>query len=151
MESRLSTPTTSIAPPSRCRAWPGTAASESPAVHTRSGRSGVKTGLAWRGGGGGGRRVGGGTVRCTSVSIRSSLLTADRDLQLVARRRQVERPADVHERLRHADRDPPLHALWLDLRLLAQALGVEHARDREPDRERHDPTPGCGESHQKRK
>ena len=79
------------------------------------------------------------------------VLAPDRDLQLVTRRRELQRAAHVHERLRHGDREPPLEALRLDLGLLAETLRVEHARDREPHGEGHEPAPGSGQFHQKRK
>ena len=79
------------------------------------------------------------------------VLAPDRRLQLVTRRREVQRAARVHERLRHRDRETPLDALRLDLGLLAETLGVEHARDREPHGEGHEPAPGCRQPHQNRK
>src|SRR5581483_6855198 len=47
---------------------------------------------------------------------------ADRHLELVPRRRQVQRTAEGDERPRHVDRDLALKACWLDLRLLPQTL-----------------------------
>src|SRR5581483_11228963 len=50
---------------------------------------------------------------------------ADRHLELVPRRRQVQRTAEGDERPRHVDRDLALKACWLDLRLLPQTLRLQ--------------------------
>ena len=70
------------------------------------------------------------------------VLTADRDLQLVPRRRQVKRARERDERLRDAQRDVALESRRLDLRLLAQPLRLEQRREKQREREDDDPFVG---------
>jgi hypothetical protein len=73
----------------------------------------------------------------------------DRHLQLVPRRRQVQRPRERDERPRHVQCHVALEAGRLDLRLLAEALRLQQRRDHERDREHDDPL--VGRDHQNRK
>ena len=66
------------------------------------------------------------------------VLSPDRDLHLVARRRQVERAAEGDERPGRGERDAALEALRLDLGLLAQPLGVEQRGEAEREEEEED-------------
>ena len=77
------------------------------------------------------------------------VLAADRDLQVVPRRRQVQRAADANQRTRHVEREIAPDARLLDLRLLAKPLGVEQRGEAERGQENDDPAAGCGreESH----
>ena len=68
------------------------------------------------------------------MSISSSCSRPIATCSVVPRRRQVQRAADRDERPRQRERHAPLDALRLDLRLLAQPLGVEQRG--EPERER---------------
>ena len=70
---------------------------------------------------------------------------ADRDLQLVARRRQVERRAEVHERARHRKRERAPHTAGLGLRLLAQPLRLEQRGEGEPEDRTRKPRPAAVE------
>ncbi len=67
---------------------------------------------------------------------------ADRDLELVAGRRQVQRAADGDERPRHVEREVALEPGRLDLRLLAQPLCLEERTEGEPQEEDDDGTGG---------
>jgi hypothetical protein len=66
------------------------------------------------------------------------VLAPDRNLKLVARSRQMERPADRDELLRHSQGKPPLESLRLNLRLLAEPLGIQQRREPEPECENDD-------------
>jgi hypothetical protein len=81
------------------------------------------------------------------------VLPADRGLELVPRSRQVEGTAEPDERARHVEREVALEAGGLDLRLLAQPLGLEKGREQEADEEEHHAPAGGSpeEAHQKRK
>jgi hypothetical protein len=81
------------------------------------------------------------------------VLTADRDLQLVARRRQMKRAADVEKRACEVERQVALKACGLDLGLLAQPLGLQQGGEHEPQEEDDDAAAGRCETdaHQKRK
>jgi hypothetical protein len=61
--------------------------------------------------------------------------------------------AEPDERPRHVEREVALEAGGLDLRLLAQPLGLEDGREHEAHEEQHHAPPGgCPEEpHQKRK
>jgi hypothetical protein len=63
------------------------------------------------------------------------VLATDRKLQRVPGCCQVQRAADRHERLREPQRRAALDPLRLDLRLLAQAFGVEERREPECEQE----------------
>jgi hypothetical protein len=80
-------------------------------------------------------------------------LPSDRFLELVARCRQVQGPAEMDERSRRVERKRALESLPLDLGLLAQAFGLEQRREYEAQKEQDDPTAcRCAEkAHQKRK
>jgi hypothetical protein len=69
-------------------------------------------------------------------------LAPDRDLKLVTRRRQVQRPADPNERACEVERHSPLDALGLDLRLLTEAFGIQERRDAKAERENDDAASG---------
>ena len=82
------------------------------------------------------RLVAGGGRRQVHLRVDPVLvLAADRDLQLVPRRRQMERARERDERLRDAQRDVALETRRLDLRLLAQPFGLEQRREEERERE----------------
>jgi hypothetical protein len=70
------------------------------------------------------------------------VLTPDRELKLVTRRRQVQRPADPNEWASEVERRSPLDALGLDLRLLTEAFGIQECRDAEAERENDDTAGG---------
>jgi hypothetical protein len=70
------------------------------------------------------------------------VLAPDRDLKLVTRRRQVQRPADPNERASEVERHSPLDTLRLDLRLLAEAFRIEERGDAKAERENDDAASG---------
>jgi hypothetical protein len=70
------------------------------------------------------------------------VLAPDRDLQLVSRRRQVERAADPHERAGGAKGEVALEAGRLDLRLLPQPLGLEQRREQKTQEKNDDSAAG---------
>jgi hypothetical protein len=90
-----------------------------------------------------GQRPGGGRQTEVHAAVDHVLvLASDGNLQLVARRRQMQRTADVDERTRQVEGEPALEALWLDLGLLAQTLGVQERGEEETERENDDAARG---------
>ncbi len=92
-------------------------------------------------------------MRCTCVSMRSSF---SRPIATCSSCRGVVRcsvAADADERLRDVERDVALEPRRLDLRLLAQPLGLQHAARSSPKDEDRDPAAGGVEvcAHQNRK
>ncbi len=70
------------------------------------------------------------------------VLAPDRELELVTRRGQVQRPADPNEWAREVERHSPLDALRLDLRLLPKTFGIQERRGGETERENDDAAGG---------
>jgi hypothetical protein len=70
------------------------------------------------------------------------MLAPDRELELVTRRRQMQRPADANEWAREVECRAPLDALRLDLSLLAQPLGIQERSDAKAERENDDAAGG---------
>ena len=97
--------------------------------------------------------AGGGRVRCTCVSIRSSFA---RPIATCSSCRGVVRcnaRLNAHERTRHLERQVALETGRLDLRLLAQSLRLQERGEQQPDEQDDDAATGrCAEEpHQKRK
>jgi hypothetical protein len=77
----------------------------------------------------------------------------DRDLELVAGGREVQATADPDERPCELERQVALEPGRLDLRLLAQPLGLQEGGQDQPEDEHQDAATGRSgeEAHQKRK